>query len=204
MGSPDAYGKSTSQNETKIFPAKGLTLKLMYGVSGIASILDAGAEVLQAIYRPTIEELAAQPFSNLGNYADAVMLKLRPVLCDEIQKIKPLPESRIDPDHPYSFKIQFAGYCNGSPVMTDRGLTLWSDKWCVTNSEPLCTACPGDYSFVGSSIIVEKLVTPGDDEFYQWGYAHDSRTHKQLWMTALSMRGSPVHGRSLCWPYARA
>jgi hypothetical protein len=149
MGSPDAYGKSTSQNETRIFAAKGLTLKLMYGVSGIASILDAGAEVLQAIYRPTIEELAAQPFSNLGNYADAVMLKLRPVLCDEIQKIKPLPESRIDPDHPYSFKIQFAGYCNGSPVMTDRGLTLWSDKWCVTTSEPLCTACPWRIDTVG-------------------------------------------------------
>lgn len=121
-------GKADAQHETKVFAVKGPSLKLMYGVSGTASILDGGIEVLQPIYRPLIEELAAQSFPNLGSYADAIILQLRPILRDEIQKSQPLPDSRVDPSRPLSFKIQFAGYCDDKPVMTDRELCLWSDK----------------------------------------------------------------------------
>jgi hypothetical protein len=156
-------GTTDSQHERKIFVAKGPSLKVMYGVSGIASILDRGVEILQPIYRPIIEELATQRWPNLGTYADTVMLKLRSILCAEIRKAKNLPDSCIAP--PYSFKIQFAGYCNEKPVMTVRELNLWSDKWCVTTSEPLCVAYPGNHSFVGSDAIRKKLVDIEDEEF---------------------------------------
>jgi hypothetical protein len=152
-------GRTNSKHERKIFAAKGPSLKLMYGVSGIASILDAaGMEVLQPAYRPIIEKLAEQMFPNLGSYADAVILKLVAVLRREIQKDRQLPDFDIAPDRPMSFKIQFAGYCNDGPVLTDRKCQLWSDKWCVTTSEPLCVSYPGRYSFVGSKEIRKKLI----------------------------------------------
>jgi hypothetical protein len=163
-------GKTDSQDEQKMFGVAGPNLKLMYGVSGAASILDLDGitEVLQPVYRSIIERLARRSVPDLGSYADDVILQIRPELSKEIKKERPLPDSTVSPSDPVIFKIQFAGYCDDKPVITERELCLWADKWCVTTSNPLCTIYPGRYSYVGSPKILQKLVDPYDDLFQQF------------------------------------
>jgi hypothetical protein len=163
--------KTPSSHETKIFSVSGPSLKLMYGVSGTGSILNRdGVEIFKPKYRSVLEDLAKKEWPNLGTYADAVMLELRIILRDAVQTDgHHLPDFNIMPKCPLSFHLQFAGYCCDVPVMTERQLDLWSNRWCVTTSESACCASLGDRSIVGAMDVVRDITQASEDSpFYDF------------------------------------
>ena len=67
---------------------------------------------------------------------------------------------------------------------------------------------PGQRSIAGAANssfwkTISRAMRASAERNIQLGYALDSRTHKQLWMAALEV-ASPVRGKGMCWPYARA
>jgi hypothetical protein len=124
--------------------------------------LENGNETLQPLYRRIIHDVAAGHFTSLETFADEVISKLKPQILAEIQKDRSLP---VIGAKPYCFNIQFAGYCEGTPIMTTRQLDMWENKWCVTSLESSQPARPGDRSFVGSHEVLKRIVNVEDKEF---------------------------------------
>jgi hypothetical protein len=140
-------GKGTSHgqpslHEQKIFNLKSHSLHLIYGVSGVASVLDKDGktDILKQSYQPILEQLAAQEFPALASYADGVMEAIGPILHELLKDVAALRDWEQHPNEPYNFRIQFAGYFKGTPAMATRQISFWRDKRCITDIKDSCPA----------------------------------------------------------------